>query len=196
MVKAIPSPIESSCWTSLKNGDPEALGYLYDTYVDKLFQAALRITDNRELAKDALQEVFIQLWNYRSNLGEITHTQAYLIRILRNILIKKLKTEYQPGLDIIGETIASQDGNREEIIIMADTDKEIDTRLNRALANLTNRQRLILQLHFYEGLTYEQIAVRLSMNYQSVNNLAFRTIRHLRNLMCLVVVVAKIISRI
>jgi RNA polymerase sigma factor (sigma-70 family) len=191
MVKATHPTIETSCWTSLKKGDSAALGYLYDTYIDKLFLAALRITDNRELAKDALQEVFIQIWNYRDTIGDVTHTQAYLVRILRNILIKKLKAEHQTGPQAIGDTIACPDGNREETIIMSDTDKELDFRLNSALANLTSRQRLILQLHFYEGLSYEQIAVRLSMNYQSVNNLAFRTIRHLRNLMCVVVVIVE-----
>ena len=51
------------------------------------------------------------------------------------------------------------------------------------MSGLTTRQKLILRLHYYEGLSYEQIADRLSMNYQSVNNLAFRTIRHLRSMM-------------
>jgi len=49
---------------------------------------------------------------------------------------------------------------------------------------LSSRQVLILKLHFYEGLSYEQIAERLSMNYQSVNNLAFRTIMRLRSHIC------------
>jgi RNA polymerase sigma-70 factor (ECF subfamily) len=53
------------------------------------------------------------------------------------------------------------------------------------MAQLTTRQKLILRLHYYEGLSYEQIAEKLSMNYQSVNNLAFRTIRHLRSIMCM-----------
>ena len=42
---------QTDCWKGLQNGDPDALGYLYDNYVDKLFAAACRLTDNRELAK-------------------------------------------------------------------------------------------------------------------------------------------------
>ena len=57
--------IDSIYWKRLQQGDSEALGILYDKYIDKLFLIALRTTDNRELAKDAVQEVFIDIWNYR-----------------------------------------------------------------------------------------------------------------------------------
>jgi RNA polymerase sigma factor (sigma-70 family) len=179
--------IDATYWARLKTGDPMALGYLYDTYVDKLYLAALKMTDDRELAKDALHEVFIELWTYRDSIGDVAYSQAYLVRVLRNILLKKFRngkftTRYSIASEGSGmeETFVCPEENREAVLISADTDKEVRVRLNKALAKLTTRQKLILKLHFYEGLSYEQIAERLSMNYQSVNNLAFRTIRHLR----------------
>jgi RNA polymerase sigma factor (sigma-70 family) len=173
--------IDAVYWARLKKGDAEALGYLYDSYVDKLFLAALRITNNRELAKDAMQEVFIELWNYRESLGTINYSQGYLVKVLRNILVKKIKREQLNGHMPAEELLACPDANLEDILISSDTDKEKRKKLSRALSNLTSRQMLILKLHFYEGLSYEQIADRLSMNYQSVNNLAFRTILRLRS---------------
>ena len=62
-------------------------------------------------------------------------------------------------------------------------DKENENKLKNALSQLSARQKQVLQLHFDDGLTYEQIADKLSINYQSVNNLAFRSISRLRNLM-------------
>ena len=44
---------DAAYWNRLIQSDPNALGYFYDNYVDQLFRAALRITDNRELAKDS-----------------------------------------------------------------------------------------------------------------------------------------------
>ena len=176
--------IEAVYWARLKNGDVETLGYLYESYVDKLFQAAMRITDNREMAKDALQEVFIELWNYRETLCTVNYSQGYLVKVLRNILVKKLKKEQLTGHLMVAESLACPEDNREDMLISLDMDKEKRKRLSRALSNLSSRQMLILKLHFYEGLSYEQIADRLSMNYQSVNNLAFRTIMRLRSHMC------------
>ena len=172
--------IESVYWIRLKAGDSAALGYLYERYIDKLFVVAMRLTDNRELAKDALQEVFIQLWQYRKTIGTVNHSQAYLIKILRTTLLKKLKRELPTANLVMADAMASGDSNREDILIRLDMDREQHTRLGQAMSCLSNRQLLVLKLHFYDGLSYEEIAERLSMNYQSVNNLAFRTILRLR----------------
>ena len=183
MVKAKIHFADPNCWTRLKNGDPAALGELYDSYVDKLFLAASAMTDNRDLAKDALQEVFIELWNYRETIGDVQYPQSYLVKVLRSILIKKLKKESVKKHYQIEESLLSLDGNREDRFISSETEQEMTDKLSHAMSRLTTRQKLILRLHFYEGLSYEQIAEKLSMNYQSVNNLAFRTIRHLRSIM-------------
>ena len=93
----------------------------------------------------------------------------------------------------VEEALLCLEGNREDSIISSDGDKEMSLKLNNALSRLTTRQKLILRLHFYEGLSYEQIADQLSMNYQSVNNLAFRTIRHLRSMLLSVLLLVSII---
>lgn len=173
--------IDSAYWARLKKGDSHALGYFYDQYADKIFVSALRMTTDRELAKDALQEVFVEIWNYRNTLGDVMHTQSYLIKVMRSIILKKLKKESQYSVYSIPETMISADDNIEEIIISSDFDKEKKIRLHEALANLTKRQKLVLEMRFNEGLSYEQIADKLCMNYQSVNNLAFRTIHRLRS---------------
>ena len=180
MIDKIP-PIDAVYWNRLKRSDVQALGYFYDKYVDRLFMAAMRITDNRELAKDTIQEVFIELWNYRNTLGDIIHSYSYLIKVMRSILFKKLKKENRISRSPLAESFAFSEQSIEDIIISADIDKEKKSRLHRALSNLTSRQKLVLEMRFYQGLSYDQIADKLSMNYQSVNNLAFRTILRLRN---------------
>lgn len=183
MAKADFTNVAPECWARLKEGDPAALGELYDCYVDKLFLAAAAITNDRELVKDSLQEVFIELWHYRETIGDIQYPQAYLTKVLRSILSKKLKKKDMTAWYPLEETLAGLDFNQEDIIISSDADKELKARLSQAMEKLSVRQKLILKFHFYEGLTYEQIARRLNMKYQSVNNLAFRTIRHLRDMM-------------
>jgi RNA polymerase sigma factor (sigma-70 family) len=185
MAKAKIPTVSPDCWDCLKKGDPAALGELYDAYVDRLFLVASGFTDQRELAKDALQEVFVELWHYRETLGDIQYPLAYLTKVLRSILIKKLKKEAPIRHYSVEEIPLHQETSHEDNLMTADADHEITLRLNQAMAQLTTRQKLILRLHYYEGLSYEQIAEKLSMNYQSVNNLAFRTIRHLRSIMCM-----------
>jgi RNA polymerase sigma factor (sigma-70 family) len=178
-----PHNIDTVYWNRLKNGDSKALGFLYDKYVDKLFTAAMHTTQNRELAKDSVQEVFIELWNYRHTISDIQYSQSYLAKVLRSILFKKLKKENPAHHYQLEESLLSPEQTIENTIISRDTDNEKKNSLKKALSKLSTRQKQVLQLHFDEGLSYEQIAEKLSINYQSVNNLAFRSILRLRNLM-------------
>jgi len=175
--------VDAIYWERLRNGDSRALGSLYDKYVDKLFIAAMLTTKNRELAKDSVQEVFIELWNYRHSIADIQYSQSYLTKVLRSILIKKLKKENPAHHCQLQETFVSPEETIENIIISRDADNEKKKSLEQAVSKLSTRQKQVLQLHFEEGLSYQQIAEKLSLNYQSVNNFAFRSILRLRNLM-------------
>ena len=170
-------------WSRLKDGDPGALGFLYEKYVDKLFMVALRTTGNHELAKDSIQEVFIEIWHYRDTITNVQSSQSYLTKVLRSILLKKLKKENPAYHYQLEESLVSPEQNIESVIISSDMDKEKKMRLKHALSKLSTRQKQVLELHFDQGLSYEQIAEKLCINYQSVNNLAFRSILRLRSLM-------------
>jgi len=174
---------DAACWRQLKEGNSQALGYLYDLYVDKLFHTAIKMTDNRELAKDALQEVFIEIWHYRHSIGEVNHSYSYLAKVLKSIILKKVKTKIVINTMADSEQRVDEDLNVEQAIILTDMVTEQKSRLNKALSQLTTRQKQVIRLRFFEGFTYEQIAVKLSMNYQSVNNLAFRAMLNLRKQM-------------
>jgi RNA polymerase sigma factor (sigma-70 family) len=171
---------ETDCWTAIKNDDPQGLGHLYDAYVDKLFISAMLITNDRELAKDAIQEVFIEIWNYRKSLGDIRNSQAYLTKVLRRILFKKQRFNQHIHFAIDTGAMIATEQNAEELIMSSDTEREKQGRLRVAIAELSKRQKEIIELRFYHGLSYDQIAIKMGMNYQSVNNLAFRTYRRLR----------------
>ncbi len=177
-------------WARLKAGDPGALGYFYDRYADPLFAMAIRLTKNRELAKDAIQEVFVELWQYRAGIGTVSHSLAYLQKALRNKLFRQIHSALRQAHLAPTDTLLSPDASGEETMILADEEKETRHRLARAFSFLSDRQRLILTLHFYEGLSYEQIAEKLRINYQSVNNLAYRTMIRLRNHMMLLLLLA------
>ena len=175
--------IDSIYWNRLKQGDAGALGILYDKYIDKLFLTALRTTDNRELAKDAVQEVFIEIWTYRDTLSDILYSESYLTKVLKNLLLKKIKKENVAHNYQLQASLISPEQDIESLIICRDTAIEKSAKLSEAINKLSARQQQVLELHFDEGLSYEQISKRLHINYQSVNNLFFRSILRLRNLM-------------
>jgi RNA polymerase sigma factor (sigma-70 family) len=177
------SQTETNWWTSLKNDDPEALGYFYDTYVDKLFISAMAISNDRELIKDTLQDVFVELWKYRKTISEVKNPQAYLTRILKSLLFKKLKARRLSNIDADLATVAADELNAEELMIFSGTETINHSRLQNAVSTLSKKQQLVLKLRFYQNMSYSEIASKLGMKDQSVNNLVFRTFRRLRGVM-------------
>lgn len=177
--------IDAPYWNNLKKGDAEALGFLYDKYVDKLFLKACRLTNNRDIAKDVVQEVFLEIWHYRNSITEIQYSQSYLSKVLLSVTLKRMKKERTTIHTQLEDSLDSGEMNIESILVTRDMEQDTARKLQSAISKLSRRQKEILQLHFTDGLSYEQIAEKLSINYQSVNNLAFRTIHQLRNLMYL-----------
>ena len=186
--------IDAPYWNNLKKGDAEALGFLYDKYVDKLFLKACRLTKNRDIAKDVVQEVFLEIWHYRNSITEIQYSQSYLSKVLLSVTLKRMKKERTTIHTQLEDSLDSGEMNIESILVTRDMEQDTARKLQSAISKLSRRQKEILQLHFTDGLSYEQIAEKLSINYQSVNNLAFRTIHQLRNLMYLLIALGLILT--
>ena len=58
-------------WRRFKEGDIKALESIYRTYVKSLINFGLKITDDLDLVKDSIQDMFIELWKYRQKAGTI-----------------------------------------------------------------------------------------------------------------------------
>ena len=69
----------------------------------------------------------------------------------------------------------------EHFIIRQEEDEEQRQRVVRALDGLTGRQKEVIYLQFYEGLSLTEIQERTALKYQSVKNLTYRALSKLRN---------------
>jgi RNA polymerase sigma factor (sigma-70 family) len=170
-------------WENLGLGDMAALGCLYDLYAGRLFEKACSIVGSRAAAKDLVQDVFLHLWQYRTTVSTVQYSYSYLCKVLYSSALKNIKKERKTVYIPLPENIDSGVATIENLIISGDTASATRQKLNAAIAKLSSRQQQILQLHYTDGLSYAQIAEKLRINYQSVNNLAFRTMHQLRNFM-------------
>ncbi len=61
---------ETDVWKSLLKGDRRALGEIYTRYFDKLYNYGSKISHDAAITEDAIQDLFIELWNRRQNLND------------------------------------------------------------------------------------------------------------------------------
>lgn len=77
---------DRSLWSRLIEGDKSALGLLFDHYATELFSYGYHICGERELVKDVIQDVFVELWTYHPRLSPDVKVKFYLYRCVRNAL--------------------------------------------------------------------------------------------------------------
>ena len=135
----------------------------HNTYLrlsSTLYRIAYYMLESQEEAEDAVQELYVKLWESRESLDQILSPKAYCIRILKNLCLDRIRKAI---LLSFPETLP-------EKAYAPGPDEGIDakTRLNKvleAVKALPERQREVLVLRTVEGLSYEEISARTGINY-------------------------------
>ncbi len=172
---------QSALWNAFKNGDEKALVSIFDRFADALYNYGVKIFNDRESVKDAVQDLFIELWRTRENLSDTDSIKFYLFKALR---LKLCKVKRKSARQFIAQTQPEEwvSPPHEFFVIAEQTLSEQRDRLMKMLESLTPRQREAIFLRYFEEMNYERIAEIMEMNKQSVYNLIHAGICQLRDL--------------
>jgi len=163
----------AECWSAFKKGDEKAFVVLHDLFFHALYEYALRMLQDPDLAYDAIQELFLKLWEKKSTLPDVQFVKAYLMRCLRCAILNKLRSLKLYELKIAARYhTPDMEFSPEEIRIKKESASFNTSQLTQMINTLPARQKEIIYLRFYEGLSYKDISRILNINYQSlVNNI-------------------------
>lgn len=168
-------------WARFKSGDINALESIYREHITSLINYGLKITDDLDLIKDSIQDLFVEIWKNRQNLADTDQPKFYLFRALRNKLSRALSRQSFVGEAelqlssgaLVTEYVELDFSAKEQQIQLRGTIKQL-------LEKLPRRQQEAIYLRFYHNFPYESIASMMNMNYQSVLNLMQRALKSMR----------------
>lgn len=168
-------------WNTFREGNRDAFARIYNVYINDLLSYGYRITSNRQLIKDSIQDLFLHLWLHRENLSGTDSIKYYLFRSLRNRILKNIeKQDIQPETaENILENIIG-DFSFEDALMAEETQLEQISRLRKAIGKLSKRQQEVIQLRYHNDFSLEEIENLMQLNNQSVRNLLHRAISQLR----------------
>ena len=154
-----------------------AFDILYKNYSKKLFQFAFSILKSREESENIVQEVFLKLWENRTRIEKNSSVKSYLFSIAYNSTIdlirKKVKdSQFIEYLESLQEIYEEPDVNYEY--------KELTEKLHDIIHQLPQRQKEVYILHREEGLTYHDIAEKLHISVNTVENHMSRALKTIR----------------
>src|SRR4051794_14372116 len=181
-------------------GSQSALGDLYDRYVDAVYAAASRLTSDRQIAEEVVQETFLALWN-RAELFDPTAGSlgTWLRTIARNRTVDRLRAAgRRPNLVPLSAASGEdeQDGAALDRLVATGTvlggasvgpgpegelaATELRGILQQALAGLPESERTAIVLAYREELTQTEIADRLGWPLGTVKTRTRRALLRLR----------------
>lgn len=165
----------------ITNGNETSFATLYSKYVDVLFSYGVGLGYEREIIKDAIQDVFLKLLNHKFAGSEITNLKFYLFRSLKNRLIDLHKNRINnEGLDNCEFDFSIKVSILDDII-EAENKKILEQRINKLLDSLTSRQREAIVLRYVHELEYDEIASLLDMTPKASRKLVSRAMDRMRN---------------
>ncbi|MEO6681380.1 MAG: sigma factor, partial [Ginsengibacter sp.] len=78
-------------WQAFQQGDRKSFSKIYHRYFNNLYEYGTRITDDRNIVKDCIHDLFIKLWANKQNLGNVANIKSYLIVSLRGTIYNQIK---------------------------------------------------------------------------------------------------------
>ena len=143
-------------------GDEHALREAYQSYSAAVFGLALRVAANEAIAEEVVQEVFVRLWQHPDRFDATRGPlRAYLLAMTHSRAVERVRAE--DSLRRRHEN-ASREALREppvedpELMLV---DKDVGAAVRTALAALPESQRVPIEMAYFEGMSYRQVALAL-----------------------------------
>lgn len=166
--------------TLIAGGDVRAVGELYDRHTATLFPIALRIVRDRSEAEDLIHDAFVTVneraSQYSADRGSVI---AWLVTLVRNLSIDRTRRRERRG------TLAREVFAHEPPASVRDPERQTSDasereKIRRALTTLPEAQRQTLEVAFFEGLSYPEIAARENVPLGTIKSRAARALSALR----------------
>ncbi|KAF2506815.1 sigma-70 family RNA polymerase sigma factor [Flavobacterium zhairuonense] len=174
---------DNTLWNKLRDGDEKSFSMLFERYYADLVRYGNSFSPFEEKVQDCIQDVFTDIWIYRNSLQSSVVVKAYLLSSVRKRIARVHERDHIFRKTASTDSIAFllEFSVDHQLLDEADDDaKEKIIHLNKLLNALPARQKEAIYLRYHQGLSVEQIAEMLDVNYQSASNLLHRGLMSLR----------------
>lgn len=150
---------ERSLIEGIQRGDRDAFGILVQRHIRRAFAVAYRVLDNREDAEDLVQDAFVVALDRIDTFDVERPFAPWFLRIVTNRALNARKSRALRETHVFSEDIAACAPSPQRVTEQA----EARERLHRAMARLSERQRLVVQLFELDGFATPEIAAMLEI---------------------------------
>jgi len=150
----------------IRNGNERAFREIYDRYHVQMYYIAKKYVKRTTLAEDAVQDIFVKLWEKRSTIDHTKSVKGLLFTMLRNHVLNMLRDRKQDIVSMtdIDQGLLPRQNNTEDEMLY----REYHEVLEKGMAELTDRKREIFELRTLKGHSNSEVAELLDINIRTV----------------------------
>ncbi len=162
------------------SGDNNGFSGIYKKYVNELFAYGMGLGFDKEIVKDAIQDVFYKFYESKKHLNNVNNLKYYLFRMLKNLLLDIYRSKIYVSDITTSDLSFSIKTTVLDDMITEEERFALQTRIDKLLETLTSRQREAIYLRFIQEMEYEEIGELLNMTPQACRKLVSRAIKRMR----------------
>lgn len=147
-------------------GDEAAFKELFGLFRNDVYMHSLTYTKSPEFSEELVLDIFLKVWNNRSQLTDIKHFKNYLFILSKNHIISAMRKRL-----VDGKAMTSLEQLKEEVLqpFRHLEARETERLLLKTIDNLPQQQRTAFTLSRMENKTYDEIASIMGITRRTVN---------------------------
>jgi RNA polymerase sigma-70 factor (ECF subfamily) len=166
---------EQEITRAIREGNVNAFRQVFDTCYENLCQYAFTLLKNSDEAEDIVQSMFLKLWEKREELDIKRGIRSYLFRSVYNQCINQLEHQVVKRKHFERSQWESDDAVQPEVF-----SDELHDKIRLAVDKLPPQCRTIFQMSRYEDLKYPEIAEKLDISVNTIQNQICKALKILR----------------
>lgn len=169
---------DEALMTRVRRHDERALQELLRKYYVRLGNFSFTVLRRRELAEEAVLNVFLSLWRRRESLVIKSSVRSYLFSAVNNQSLNLLQSQVQRGNvwldDVAPGELTDKNSTDTEVLY-----RELQAEISALIAGMPRQRQLIFRMSRLEGLRYREIAKQLGVSEHTVQNHMVQAVKQL-----------------
>jgi len=167
--------VDNILMEELREGKLESLEAIFEKYHTRLYNYFLKLTNDKELSEDLVQEVFVRLLKYRTSFKKKEYFSAWIFKVARHAFIDQLRKKGEnSSFQFYNQSLAAVSSHVEPSPHQLIEKAEETSLLNQALSMLPLQKKEVLVLSRFQHFKCREIAEILGLKQETVKVLIHR----------------------
>jgi RNA polymerase sigma factor (sigma-70 family) len=162
----------------ISQGDEKAFAHLMKIYHVGVYSAVVRLTGDRWMAEEVVQDLFLRVWLKRSQLPEVENFHAWLKTIAQHLTLNAIKSSLRKKNSVKDWFAGFYDDM--EVVSPTNDPSYLADLLKQAIDKLSPRQNEVIMLVKQQGYQREEVARMLNISSETVKTHLEQAMRNVR----------------